>query len=298
MAFMFLFSSTAFANSGVTYVEGVDARGIVLKDINCPIEVTCEKLTFNIPDFVDNFWNTEIEEYSMNAVAEYTFYNPADYTVTATLLFPLGSIPAYFNFEDTVEGNLDKYTVTVNGEEIDKKIKYSHIDGKFNFKKDSAKIMDEAVSVIDTDIMPWYEYEITLEPNETVVNTVSIPLFPGQNSEYEPEVYDFTYLLSPAKTWSKFGTLDVVINTSYYIIDSSEKFQKTENGYEAHFDRLPDNELKFKICESETPDRDWMYVLRPVLMILYIIFNVSIVVFVIHLMIKVIRRIKKRRTTE
>ena len=55
---------------------------------------------------------------------------------------------------------------SLSEEEIDKKIKYSHIDGKFNFKKDSAKIMDEAVSVIDNEnevkFVPYNPYHITV----------------------------------------------------------------------------------------------------------------------------------------
>ena len=104
--------------------------------------------------------------------------------------------------------------------------------------------------------MQWYEYEITVGPGERIVNTVTAPIFPSINTRYNPTIYDYTYLLSPAQTWKSFGTLEIVVNTPYYITESSlEGFEKTEDGYKLTLDGLPDSELTFQLCSSENPEK-------------------------------------------
>lgn len=104
------------------------------------------------------------------------------------------------------------------------------------------------------NLMRWYEYEITLKPGERIVNQVVAPVYPFINRKYEPDIYGYTYLLSPAKTWASFGELKIVVNTPYYISESSIKgFTKTETGYEVLLEGLPDGELTFRLSTSENP---------------------------------------------
>ena len=68
---------------------------------------------------------------------------------------------------------------------------------------------------------------------------------------YEPTIYEYTYLLSPAKSWKSFGTLDIVVNTPYYMTESgSEGFERTEMGYSCHLTGLPEGELTFTLCSQ------------------------------------------------
>lgn len=103
-------------------------------------------------------------------------------------------------------------------------------------------------------LMMWYEYELTLAPGERVVNTVTAPMYPSIDEDYKPYVYGYTYLLSPAQSWADFGTLDIVINTPFYLADNKE-FVKTDEGYTLSLDGLPDEELKFTLSSSEKPKR-------------------------------------------
>lgn len=103
-------------------------------------------------------------------------------------------------------------------------------------------------------LMRWYEYEIVVEPNEKIVNTVTAPIYPTIDKEYEPPCYEYMYLLSPAKLWSDFGSLKVVINTPYHLVGDSKKlFEKTETGYVMEREGLPDEELEFTLSESAQP---------------------------------------------
>lgn len=102
-------------------------------------------------------------------------------------------------------------------------------------------------------LMQWYEYEITVPAGKTVQNSVTAPLFPSIDRGYEPSVYLYNYLLSPATTWESFGTLDVIINTQYYLVNDTASFEKVEGGYKKHFDSLPAGELSFKLSTDESP---------------------------------------------
>ena len=108
----------------------------------------------------------------------------------------------------------------------------------------------------DGYLMRWYEYEITLSPGERIVNSVTAPIYPSIDLRYEPDVFGYTYLLSPAKTWKDFGEVEIVVNTPYYISNSSiEGFVKTDTGYFVKLDGLPDEELTFNLATAENPVR-------------------------------------------
>jgi hypothetical protein len=130
----------------------------------------------------------------------------------------------------------------------------------------------------------WYAYEITLEPGQRIVNTVTAPIYPTVHFKYEPYKYEYYYYPVPEYTWSKFGTMDVVINTPFHLLHScSEKVEKTETGYnvsvyqDSH-DNHPQEYLHFELCASENPeivddgdDLRWVYLMIMILLpILYV----------------------------
>lgn len=123
---------------------------------------------------------------------------------------------------------------------------------------DFGVIGSEVHSVLDParDLMRWYAYEMTVPAGETIVNTVAAPMYPDVNVWYQPPVFDYTYLLSPAKTWADFGKLDIIVNTPYYMTDSDFAFEKTETGYRTSLDGLPEGELSFTLCADEAPQRE------------------------------------------
>ena len=426
----------AYANSAQTHWRGVDSTGAVVVDGICPIEVTKEVLTFDVSEFPDNYYR-EMDEYlayTGKVTAEYTFYNPTDLTVTATLAFPFGTQPDYASlFDDETQAYLpfadtEKYDITINGEAIDKEIrytlkpngaqfklsedlprlsdtyiadafysptmtvtKYTYIvggankeglidketynaanvafdwdggdgkskiyfpeqsgfhtqkdgDGRFGMWADNGDIFsvyvigqplstplvmkcyqdggvedkeeiagivsltstetmtledlalgnwneETGVSKVDwynaviaafnegskgnpqynyiypdsnglnmsaerfvRSLMRWYQYEITIEPKSSITNTVTAPIYPEINGSYNPAIYTYTYLLSPASTWASFGELEIIINTPFYITENSlDGFTKTETGYTLKRNGLPEGELEFVLCSSENP---------------------------------------------
>lgn len=103
-------------------------------------------------------------------------------------------------------------------------------------------------------LMQWFEYEIELDAGETITNTVTAPIYPDINNNFNPYIFSYNYLLSPAKTFKEFGEIDVIINTPYYLTESSgAEFERTQNGYTATLSTLPDDELYFSLSESKNP---------------------------------------------
>ena len=87
-------------------------------------------------------------------------------------------------------------------------------------------------------LLRWYEYEITLEPGETITNSVTAPLYPAIDTSSGKFFYN--YLLSPASDFASFGNLEVIINTEYEMVESNlEGFEKTDDGYRLVREGLP-----------------------------------------------------------
>ncbi len=410
----------AEANSAQSHWEGVSATGAIVMDETCPIEVQHERLVLDLPTFPSNYYSTmeEFLAYDGKVTAEYTFYNPEDYTVKATLAFPFGRVPYYGNTYDPETGkynaaaDTEKYDVTVNGAPVEKEIRYTlagyfedfnidkdlpqmrneyvedefytplmpvtrysyHISGideelgsvyaACTYKGDASKnriwVNTSGIKQVDdqlvfgswvsngaaitvyvigeplkedlewtiyehgtlkneipgcvvhseknqtmtfeefvytcyfgeyqrqgeisqhdwynavvyslneclreeygvityakmnaqTEFMRWYQYELEIPPKSTVINAVTAPIYPSITTNYTSPLYGYTYLLSPAKTWRKFGKLDIEIHTPYYLIKDKDGFVKTDYGYALSLDGLPKEELEFTLSAEENP---------------------------------------------
>lgn len=150
IAFMLMFPLPARANSGQQIWGGRTGQGLYVTEENCPIEVEKELLTLNINSFpqIDYREYSRLAGYDSTAVAEYTFKNPADYDVEATLVFPFGHLPYYINIYEenratrTILPDSDRYSVTVNGSEIPRRTRYTFSPGEFDAETEMAKIRD------------------------------------------------------------------------------------------------------------------------------------------------------------
>lgn len=406
------------ANSAQTRWHGTDSTGSIILDEESPIIVEKELLTFDIEEFPESYYK-ELDDflsYSGKVTAEYTFYNPAEYTVTATLAFPFGGVADYADLYDDkkekplINVDTEKYDIKINGNIIDKQIRHTYMEygAQFNLEEDLVKlhdgymvddfynpnltvtkytyiakdvdkeeynaanagfivsednntkiymennsggsVLDEGImlttwvdlkeefsvyaigepfdeelnwkfyangscedeikgsmelistesmtlkdfvlskynpesGVLDYDwynamitsfkryewangaihsseitfdisgkLMRWYQYEISLEPKQRIVNTVTAPIYPSINSDYEPAIFEYTYLLSPAKTWKEFGNLDIIINTPFNLLENNiEGFEYINPGYELHLTGLPEGDLVFVLSSEDQP---------------------------------------------
>lgn len=151
---------------------------------------------------------------------------------------------------------------------------------------------------IERYLMRWYAYDITVAAGERVVNTVSAPVYPGVDEGYDPYIYDYTYLLSPAERWASFGSLEIIVNTPYYMTKSGVgRFEKTETGYRLMLNGLPEEELTFTLCTVANPrfEVSPVWVIFIALVVICVLIAVSLPVAGIVVAIILVRRRKKKR---
>ena len=123
----------ASANSAEMEWGGTDATGAILTGENCPLTVEHELLTFQIEQFPESYYRAadDFLTYTGSVTAEYTFHNPADYTVNATLVFPFGAVPDYTPIRDRntnvilSSADIEKYEITVDGQTIDRTLRHT-----------------------------------------------------------------------------------------------------------------------------------------------------------------------------
>lgn len=204
----------AEANSAPPYWEGTDAAGAIVKGENCPVVVEKENLTLNIKTLPKG-GNIELGEYSAEAIAEYSFYNPTDLNVDMTLLFPFGVFPSYA--PEAVNEN--KSAITVNGENAECRVRYSYAayaPYEFNIDKDMARVQDEKKEdSFYAEATPVTEYRLTLiVPEGKDVSSLKIKL--GFNPKKTRVLFP-----SGSDTWLKIADGDMYACS--YLRKSGEK---------------------------------------------------------------------------
>ncbi len=175
---------------------------------------------------------------------------------------------------------------------------YNAVVSKLNYYYPSdAKSLYTYSLDISYELLRWYDYSLSIPSGETLVNEITAPVYPDVNYEYKPAIYTVNYFLSPAKTWASFGSLDIKINTSNYVLYCSlqDDLTRGESGYEMHFDSLPDGELAFTVCASEDPEPDEATkILITILLIILGVFGAFLVIAVVVIIVCVVKR-KKRK---
>ena len=147
------------ANSAQTRWSGTDSTRAIIVDEDCPIIVEKELLTFDLSEFPESYYRdvNDFLAYTGKVTAEYTFYNPSDYTVTATLVFPFGGIADYGDIYDFeldkrfINADTQKFDITIDGQIIDKQLRHTlmYYAHQFDLKQDLEKLHDGFMVVME-----------------------------------------------------------------------------------------------------------------------------------------------------
>ena len=152
-----------------------------------------------------------------------------------------------FEFEDFVEsfrpGSQSEFGA------VSKLDWYNAVVRMLSDGESGALFLSEGTELYDY-LMLWCEYSLTIPAQKTLVNTVTVPLYPGV--EGSAPNYTYSYLLSPAQYWADFEGITIRLVTDYYLANSSFPFTKEDGGYVYTKSSLPTGELTFTIRESET----------------------------------------------
>lgn len=164
---------------------------------------------------------------------------------------------------------------------------------------------------VSQHLLQWYAYEITLAPGERLTNTVTAPLYPHINGRYEQPTYAYEYFLTPASTWTEFGTLDIYINTPYVMVKerkgeysiAPKEWTKTDAGYKIHLEGLPDENLIFTLCEVENPKLavtpyTILFIVIIVIGVLLVLAVIGVPTVLIVILIKLGKKRKKKQAEQ
>ena len=179
-----------YANSAQRHWNGTSGTGTLVKDKDCPLAVDKELLTFDVQEFPKNYYNSteEFLAYTGKLTAEYTFRNPADYAVTATLVFPFGNLPHYREYiydsptdKYTAASDTEKYGVKVNGKPIEATVRHTLKDRgtPFSLNEDMPKLTDGYIadSFFRPDLPVWVQqYSVEGIDHENQVATAAFVL--------------------------------------------------------------------------------------------------------------------------
>lgn len=129
---------------------------------------------------------------------------------------------------------------------------------------------------LSKNLMRWYAYALTFAPGQTIVNTVTAPVYPTVGFDTDPFTYEYVYLVSPAAGWADFRDLEINILTDDYLLYDTQGFTKTEQGYRAYFATLPEGELIFTLSSSDSPTyiqrgTDWTFFIFIGLALFYVL---------------------------
>lgn len=148
----------------------------------------------------------------------------------------------------------------------------------------------------DYYFLAWYTYDVQVEPNGRFTNTVTVPLLPSENGNYSPTVYDYEYYLSPAQSWQSFGTLEIQINTDYYMTSQSVSLIEREGGYSVKLEKLPEGELEFSLCSEAVPTKQHVGVdLTGFVVFVLVLISIVALIFISAVIIAIVYLIKSKK---
>ena len=244
-------------------ISGDKSSGIINATPDSEICIESQVVTFNLTDYPHT---SDFGAYKESTVVtEYSLVNPTDSPDEVIIALPMGMRVEYGKCD------LNRFEVKINGEARESETRYrlnqvgdyANYFGQYDFT--DIDLSGSTSNGLHEGYAPWRLYEISLDPGERASVTLTAPVYPNVDTRYSPHTYFYSYYFSPYTGWKGYGSVDVVINTDYYISNSfHDSFTKTEGGYELHIDSLftkidqqssaIKNAVEFELCSVEIND--------------------------------------------
>jgi hypothetical protein len=212
------------ANSAPTRYGGIGGSVLEIQE-DCPITVTAEQLTFDVSE-----WDGV--QLSAQVTAVYQMKNPTSDPCSVQMAFYLDEYDGQVGPPSPADWT-DLACVTADGIPLDFSARTVSPDGE-----DAGR-----TALVYTVDFP------AEDSREVAVSYQSYAYACRDGTSHWTQ--EFTYLLSPARYWADFGTLDLTVNTPEscpYLVDASLPLEADGDfRYTAHFDTLPETELTFTL---------------------------------------------------
>ncbi len=288
-----LLSQNVLANSGPIYTEGSTIYNIQMLE-DSPISVESERLEFTLDE-------VDLLREEGRVKVEYHMKNNSDISVDSQVIFPI--IDSLYNLAEK------DVRIELDGAPLEYELYYGEVLDEFGEELEELNLNFEELRrgalykyEIGEDLGSFnhfrplfYKYDLNLEPNAEVVHTLEFPMRAFMNNKHTKQVrYTYLYLLTPASYWKDFKNLEIEVNTSEgnpFIVESSIPFEELgERKYRAVLDELPEEDLKFVVCEVEA--ENIRYKVRPLNTIILILAVPMLIV--IGIMVYFIRRRRQK----
>lgn len=244
-------------------ISGDKSSGIINATPDSEICIESQVVTFNLTDYPHT---SDFSQYGESTVVtEYVLVNPTDSPDELIIALPMGMRVEYGKCD------LDRFELKINGEAQESETKYrdnragdyANYFGQYDFT--DIDLSGSTSNGLNEGYAPWRLYEISLDPDEKATVTLTAPVYPDVDTSYSPHTYFYSYYFSPYTSWKEYRSVDIVINTDYFITNSfHDSFTETESGYELHIDSLftkiddqssaIKNAVEFELCSVETRD--------------------------------------------
>ena len=244
-------------------ISGDKSSGIINATPDSEICIESQVVTFNLTDYPHT---SDFSQYGESTVVtEYILVNPTDSPDEVIIALPMGMNIEYGKCD------LNRFELKINGEAQESETRYrlnqvgDYADyfGQYDFT--DIDLSGSTSNGLHEGYAPWRLYEISLDPDEKATVTLTAPVYPDVDTSYSPYTYFYSYYFSPYVGWKGYESVDVVINTDYYIANSfHDSFTETEGGYELHIDSLftkiddqsssIKNAVEFELCSVEIRD--------------------------------------------
>ena len=245
--------------------QGSPSIGILNSTPDSSVVLESQTVRFNLVDYPKFEYENpdEFKDYRATVTSEYTLFNPTEETESLILTVPTHMSPDYGANDPT------RFELFVNGERIEGEAKYAirnpGYDLGFNPTVDLFIDPEDINDDNKYNHLSCYVYEVDIDPGEKMSVVLNTPVYPHVSQEYDPEIYEYSYYFSTYELWAEYGSVDVIIDTDYHMLDAEYNgFTKYDGGYTLHIGDLK-NELdgnvsiersvNFSLSSVEEPER-------------------------------------------
>ncbi|HOO22672.1 MAG TPA: hypothetical protein PKY53_03225 [Clostridia bacterium] len=166
--------------------------------------------------------------------------------------------------EDITPGEYDLISVALS----DKKNGGKRFVEEFEFKQ----------QIFNSPCVILLGYTVTLKAGERNLIGITYTMDGAFDAHYNPTLFTYDYISSPAKNWASFDTFFVKVITPEkmpYLIKSNVAFTKTgENEYSYTQKGAPDYNIRFSLCADEDPRYTKPSNIFGSLIVMYIVYGV------------------------
>lgn len=134
-----------------------------------------------------------------------------------------------------------------------------------------------------TEIYTWQLFDVVVQPQSSVTVTVTTPVMPYLNIDFEPYLKVYYYAAPPEEMWAEVGeNFTTAIRTDYYAGEIGLYYMvKTENGFTIDYGENFNGRIRFSLSEIEEPINKHQERTDQGVLVLFMLFMLPVLVLIV-----------------